>query len=86
MKPIFFAWTRSFWLFAATGILIVTEVGEPLMLPLAGIAAPLLGWDVPTTVDWLNNVFAVLALLAGAQQRAGASRPYTARPTPEAFQ
>lgn len=87
-EPIFFAWTRSFWLgllpilaiFADVVAQVLGMLGDATLgPPVAGLIASLLGYDaaeVEAVMLKLTPVFAIVI----AQQRAGASRPYTIDP------
>lgn len=87
--PIFFAWTRSFWLGVMPAILTVLDVvvvfatstlGDPT---LHGPVAEMLSWLLPVDPARAQAVMQTLApvyALIVAQQRAGAARPYTIDP------
>lgn len=80
MRPIFFAWTRSFWSAALTALLIVHDTGEPLIRALALALAPLTGWDVERATETGLALLPLVTLAFAMQQRSGAARPYTADP------
>lgn len=77
--PIFFLWTRSFWL----GVL---GVGALLAQDAAAIEAfaEIVSWVVDKDADVITKKAMKLApgvlFLAAMQQRSGASRPYSANP------
>lgn len=80
-EPIFFAITRSFWL-AVTTVALILEQGEPMIRACVQLVVTLLGYgDVEAAVAWVQTVAPVLTLLMVLQQRAGAARPYTVRPS-----
>jgi len=88
-EPIFFAWTRSFWLGVMPALLTVLDVvvifatsalGDP---SLHGPVATMLSWVIPVDTAQVQSVMQTLApvyALIVAQQRAGAARPYTTDP------
>ena len=86
MDPIFFAWTRSFWLGVFPTILTLIDVafqifatpdaGAPVAALLAAIlhpAWPVAADDIERTMRALAPIYALII----AQQRAGAARPYS---------
>lgn len=84
-EPIFFAITRSFWL-AVTTVALILEQGEPMIRAVAQLGVSLLGTgEVEAVVGWVQTVAPIATLALLVQQRAGASRPYTARPTRRAL-
>jgi hypothetical protein len=88
-EPIFFAWTRSFWLGVMPALLTVLDVlvvfltaalGDPA---LHGPVATALSWVLPVNPTQLQSIMQTLApiyALIVAQQRSGAARPYTIDP------
>lgn len=80
MKPIFFAWTRSFWL-TVFGILVLVFGAPPEVLN--GIGA-IVATVTPWTPEQVGNALTVTApailWVIALQQRAGAARPYTRDP------
>lgn len=83
--PIFFAWTRSFWLGILPTLLIVLDIavqimGDPIATP---PVAALIGWMIgadPVVIEgWMLRLAPLFALLI-AQQRSGQARPYTMDP------
>ena len=86
--PIFFAWTRSFWLGLFPALLTAIDVAFALFSdPAAGApVSALIAWavgfvfpsvaadQIAATMQALAPVYAIII----AQQRSGASRPYTA--------
>lgn len=80
MKPIFFAWTRSFWL-TAIGVAVLI-FGAPVEV-LNGIGAAIAiftPYDTVTITEALNTIAPAVLWLAAIQQRSGAARPYTLDP------
>lgn len=87
--PIFFAWTRSFWLGVMPALLTAVDfvvvfatgaLGDPT---LHGPVATMLSWFLPVEPAKVQAVMQTLApiyALIVAQQRAGAARPYTIDP------
>lgn len=81
MRPIFIAWTRSFWL-SVFGVLIILfeaprEVLEGLAVPLAYF----LPWDEYTIGSFLTKIAPAILWVMALHQRAGRTRPYTLDPT-----
>lgn len=85
MKPIFFAWTKSFWLSVAGILLIVAEMPHDAvraaLVLFARIISPVVGYAPADIADALVDLVPVLLWVAAIQQRSGAARPYTADPT-----
>jgi hypothetical protein len=87
--PIFFAWTRSFWLGIVPSLLIVLDVivqvaaamvaNPGLTPPVASLIGWMLGADPVVIEGWMLRFAPLFALLI-AQQRSGSSRPYTIDP------
>ena len=80
MKPIFFAWTRSFWL-AVIGLAVLIFGAPPEVLQ--GIGA-VVSTVTPWTAEQVGNALTVTApailWVLALHQRAGAARPYTRDP------
>lgn len=87
-QPIFFAATRSFWLFALgalPGLIdgLLQLVNDPALSgPLAQLIASVVGVS-PEVADAGIKLIMGVAALGVVQQRAGAARPYTAKLTRE---
>lgn len=83
-RPIFFAWTRSFWLSVAGILLLVAEVPkeatEAAILFFAKVAAPVLPWSAADIASTMTDLLPALIWLAVLHQRSGAARPYTTDP------
>jgi len=81
MKPIFFAWTRSFWL-SVVGIVILIFGAPPEVLNGIGtFVASVTPWE-PNQVGWvLNSVAPAVLWFFAMQQRSGTARPYTLDPS-----
>lgn len=80
MKPIFFAWTRSFWLTVFGIVLLIFGAPPDVLNGIAVIVASVTPWT-PGAVGDVLNVIAPVALWLGAmQQRSGSARPYTLDP------
>jgi len=77
MKPIFFAWTRSFWL-SVIGLAMLIFGAPPEVLH--GIGA-VLSTVTPWTAEQVGSALTVTApailWVIALQQRSGAARPYT---------
>lgn len=87
-EPIFIGWTRSFWAGILPILLIAVDVATQLvgMLgdatlgpPIAGLIAALFGYDAAEVEAVMLKLAPVFAIVI-AQQRAGASRPYSLDP------
>lgn len=78
-NPIFFGWTRSFWAFMATAVLLLDQ-GEPFIRAVATLLATLFGADADAWTQWGMDVAPLVTLGFAAYQRAGAARPYTLDP------
>ena len=84
-QPIFFLITRSFWL-AVTTVALMLEAGEPMIRAAVQLAVTILGHgDVDAATAWVQTVAPVVTLILTVQQRAGAARPYTVRPSRKAL-
>ena len=79
-EPIFFAWTRSFWLTASGVILAVFSLDDGNLRAMGDALA-----IIPGVGDGLGEILVQIAPLVmfvlAMQQRSGASRPYTLDPT-----
>lgn len=81
MKPIFFAWTRSFWA-GALAILSSLDGILPLLIdpqvqgPISQLVGHFTGYDVQGLVAAATPLLTFFAL----QQRSGSARPYTIDP------
>ena len=78
-EPIFFAWTRSFWLTASGVILAVFSLDDGNLRAMGDALA-----IIPGVGDGLGEIMVqiapmVMAILA-LHQRSGAARPYTVNP------
>lgn len=81
MAPIFFAWTRSFWLSLA-GILLLIFGASPEVIHGIGTAlAVVLPWDAATINATMVQLAPAVLWALALQQRSGAARPYTLDPT-----
>ena len=80
MQPIFFAWTRSFWAFVVTAVLIIGELGEPVVRALATLGVSILGGDVEAITDIGMDLLPLASLIVLLHQRSGSARPYTMDP------
>lgn len=80
MEPIFFAWTRSFWL-TVSGIALQLFGAPPEVLHSIGL---ILSWVLPWPAEQIGDTLVRVgpAILWGLalQQRAGSARPYTIDP------
>lgn len=80
LPPIFFAWTRSFWMSVAGIALVVFGAPPDVMRGLAWGLATVLPWsEADITRGLVTAAPAVLWALA-LHQRSGAARPYTVDP------
>lgn len=83
--PIFFAITRSFWLFVLT-VCLILEQGEPAIRAVAQLVVTIWGaGDVEALVAWVQTVAPVATVALLVRERAGAARPYTIKPTRRAL-
>lgn len=87
--PIFFAWTRSFWMGIFPTLLIGLDITVQLLAvlvanpDLAPPVASLIGWVIsadPVLIEGWMLRFAPLFALLIAHQRSGSARPYTIDP------
>ncbi len=88
--PIFFAWTRSFWLGIFPALLTAMDIafqifGDPATsAPVAAALAWVTGWFgvtvQPEAIARVMQAMAPLYALIVAQQRSHAARPYTIDP------
>ena len=79
-EPIFFAWTRSFWLTASAILLGLFSLDDGNLRALGDAMS-----IIPGVGDGLGEILVQIAPLVmfvlAMQQRSGASRPYTLDPT-----
>jgi len=60
------------------------EQGEPVLRAIAQLVVTLRGaGDVAALTEWLQAVAPIITLALMLQQRAGAARPYTVKPSAE---
>ena len=78
-KPIFIAFTRSFWL-TLSGLALLLGAGEPVVRGVCLIVCPLLGLEVDATVAWVTGVSPAILWIAAQHQRSGSARPYSINP------
>lgn len=80
-QPIFFAVTRSFWLFVVT-VMLILQQGDPAIRAFAQLAVTIWGaGDVEAIVAWVKTVAPVATVALLVRERAGRARPYTIKPT-----
>lgn len=90
MKPIFFAWTRSFWLGIFPALLVSFDIASAVILdpeavpPVAAFIAALIGSNAEQVETFLMQIAPVFALIV-AHQRRGENRPYTVIPSRDAL-
>lgn len=88
MTPIFFAWTRSFWLGVFPALLVAIDVLSSVVLdpeavgPVAEFIGMLTGVSAGQVEDYLMRIAPIFALIV-AHQRRGENRPYTVKATRE---
>jgi len=81
MNPIFFAWTRSFWL-SVIGIVILIFGAPPEVLDGIGtFVAVITPWQPEQVGSVLNSIAPAVLWAAALHQRSGAARPYTLDPS-----
>ena len=89
-EPIFFAWTRSFWLGIFPAILTALDIAfqifgdpatsAPVAAALAWVVGLVGGTVTPDAIARVMQAMAPLYALIVAQQRSHAARPYTIDP------
>lgn len=83
-QPIFFAWTRSFWLGIFPALMVAFDVTAAVIMdpetipPIAGFIAWIFDANPYQVENWLVRIAPLFALII-AHQRRGENRPYTAR-------
>ena len=77
MRPIFFAWTRSFWFAVAGAAIALGQAPPEVVNALAWIAAQALPWPQEAIAEALPHVLTVLAFAGVIWTRSGSARPYT---------
>lgn len=81
MRPIFFAWTRSFWL-AVFGIVTALGVAPPEVIDaISWLVSQTIPIDAATIAEATPRIITVLAFAGVVWQRSGSARPYTTDPT-----
>ncbi len=80
MTPIFFAWTRSFWLSVAGIALVIFGAPPDVLQGIAWGLARVLPWSTAQITDGLVTVAPAVLWALALHQRSGAARPYTADP------
>ena len=83
-SPIFFAWTRSFWLGVFPAILALLDLliaasQSDTVGPVAELISLATGWDTQTCETILRAAGSLGAIIV-AHQRRGENRPYTTDP------
>lgn len=78
MNPVFFAWTRSFWL-GVVAVVSVAGSDAALMDGLSQILALVLGQPFEVVDTVVDRLLPAVATIAALQQRSGSARPYTVR-------
>ena len=89
-EPIFFAWTRSFWLGIFPALLTALDIAfqifgdpatsAPVAAALAWVVGLVGGTVTPDAIARVMQAMAPLYALIVAQQRSHAARPYTIDP------
>lgn len=85
MKPIFFAWTKSFWLGLLAVVALVAS-DSTLIDGLSQLVALSLSIDLDVVDGVMGRLVPALATIAALQQRSGSARPYTMRMSKETLQ
>ena len=80
MKPIFFAWTRSFWASFAGMAILLFGSSPDVLLGLGQVVAFAFDVDPVKTGQAIVRVAPFVLWAFALQQRSGAARPYTLDP------
>lgn len=80
MKPIFFAWTRSFWLTVVSLVFVIFGAPSEVLYGIATIVSPITPWQPDVIGEVLNTIAPAITFVLAIQQRSGAARPYTVDP------
>lgn len=81
MNPIFFAWTRSFWLGAAGTLTMIYGAPPAVIDSIASVVATVTPLTAEGVSTFIQKSAPAVLFLASLQQRSGAARPYTIDPT-----
>ena len=75
-KPVFFAWTRSFWI-ASAAVAALFAGDTELMDGLSQVIALVAGYPFDLVDPVVDRLVPAAATLLALHQRSGAARPYT---------
>ncbi len=78
-EPIFFLWTRSFWL-SVLGVGALLAQDTAAIQSFAEIIAMVTEYDAVELTERAVKLAPAVLFIAALQQRAGAARPYTTDP------
>lgn len=86
MTPIFFAWTRSFWLAVVGAAVAMGQAPPEVIDALAWLAALIAPWPQDAIAEALPHVLTVAAFAGVIWTRSGAARPYTTEVSKDTLQ
>jgi len=81
MKPIFFAWTRSFWLATLVVLTMLFQGPVDILYSVGELLSIFLPWTGQTIGSKLETFAPIVLVFLAMQQRSGTARPYTLDPT-----
>jgi len=77
MKPIFFAWTRSFWLSAIGLAMLIFGAPPEVLQGIGAVVSTVTPWNAEQVGNTLTVTAPAILWVIAMQQRSGAARPYT---------
>ena len=80
MKPIFFAWTRSFWLTVIGLAMLIFGAPPEVLYGIGAFIATVTPWTAEQVGNALTVTAPAILWVIALQQRSGAARPYTRDP------
>ena len=78
-EPIFFLWTRSFWL-SVLGVGALLAQDTAAIAAIAELIALVTDYDATIITEKALKLAPLVLFIAALQQRSGAARPYTMNP------